>query len=460
MTLGDARAEYLGTLDTAAERVAAQIGYLFSQVGDVDDYTGWTGLATAGSRAIEAAQSAAVDATAGYLGATLQAAGVADTAVNVAGVQVGRLGSGRDVAGLLATSQRVVAATVAGGSTFPEALASSQARVVGIAVSEPARIGRDGSLATGQADPRFGRFRRIAEPGACDFCRMLATRGAVYLTEESAGKHGRYHLWCRCHVDLVASAEAIAASKSLASQWRTAIQSDEAMQRAGAMVRQRLTAEDLRDLTDDELVAEMSRAMGEADPDFEWCELLDAEDQRRIREAAQEAEDAAREAAEMAEQLAHEKWLRTREGRKWLKAEREAQREIWDLETWSIYQDQMQACGGGGGVRTDLRLEAGRRGIDDYVLLTTNDPRIAYKYANEELLRFWESRGGRRPDWMALPDEVSDAAKARHRAAEDRARRLAEELVTSPYREDALKLRAKRRRKDLAWQRSRIGASR
>lgn len=238
MTLGDARAEYLGTLDTAAERVAAQIGYLFSQVGDVDDYTGWTGLATTGSRAIEAAQSAAVDATAGYLGATLQAAGVAETAVNVAGVQVGRLGSGRDVAGLLTASQRVVvAATMAGGATFPEALASSQARVVGIAVSEPARIGRDGSLATGQADPRFGRFRRIAEPGACDFCRMLATRGAVYLTEETAGKHAKYHLWCRCHVELVVSAEAIAASKALSSQWRTAIQSDEAMQRAGAMQR-------------------------------------------------------------------------------------------------------------------------------------------------------------------------------------------------------------------------------
>lgn len=61
-----------------------------------------------------------------------------------------------------------------------------------------------------------GKWAREAEPGACRFCQMLATRGAVYASRESALKHGStkrsrrtvgnpaqhddggYHDHCRC----------------------------------------------------------------------------------------------------------------------------------------------------------------------------------------------------------------------------------------------------------------------
>lgn len=42
------------------------------------------------------------------------------------------------------------------------------------------------------------RWARHANPDACAFCRMLATRGAVYRSAESATKEGGWHDHCRC----------------------------------------------------------------------------------------------------------------------------------------------------------------------------------------------------------------------------------------------------------------------
>ena len=42
------------------------------------------------------------------------------------------------------------------------------------------------------------RYARIARPKCCDFCLMLAGRGAVYHSEQSAGEMTKYHDSCRC----------------------------------------------------------------------------------------------------------------------------------------------------------------------------------------------------------------------------------------------------------------------
>lgn len=42
------------------------------------------------------------------------------------------------------------------------------------------------------------RWARVPDIGACNFCMMLATRGAVYLSRESAAGKGGYHSHCRC----------------------------------------------------------------------------------------------------------------------------------------------------------------------------------------------------------------------------------------------------------------------
>lgn len=48
----------------------------------------------------------------------------------------------------------------------------------------------------------FAAWRRVPEAGACDFCLMLATRGAVYRTAQTAGDGNDYHRHCRCDATL------------------------------------------------------------------------------------------------------------------------------------------------------------------------------------------------------------------------------------------------------------------
>lgn len=48
-------------------------------------------------------------------------------------------------------------------------------------------------------DPKAPRFARIPQGDkTCDFCIMLASRGPVYYTEESAGAFTKYHPHCDC----------------------------------------------------------------------------------------------------------------------------------------------------------------------------------------------------------------------------------------------------------------------
>lgn len=62
-------------------------------------------------------------------------------------------------------------------------------------------------------------YRRIPEGGACDFCLILATRGAVYRSAETAGAGHSYHHHCRCSVEPEADYDA---------QWDTFIPPEDA----------------------------------------------------------------------------------------------------------------------------------------------------------------------------------------------------------------------------------------
>ena len=59
-------------------------------------------------------------------------------------------------------------------------------------------VGRDTLMESIAKDPAGPRYARHASANACAFCAMLATRGAVYLSEDSGG--GKYHDDCHCTV--------------------------------------------------------------------------------------------------------------------------------------------------------------------------------------------------------------------------------------------------------------------
>lgn len=71
---------------------------------------------------------------------------------------------------------------------------------------------RETTMLNVEADPSEPRYARFAQPDACAFCALLASRGAVYWSEESATFAGatrderrqretegdKYHDWCGC----------------------------------------------------------------------------------------------------------------------------------------------------------------------------------------------------------------------------------------------------------------------
>lgn len=53
----------------------------------------------------------------------------------------------------------------------------------------------------GERDKKDVRFARVPSGAeTCEFCIMLASRGAVYRSERSAGSDGHYHAHCDCRI--------------------------------------------------------------------------------------------------------------------------------------------------------------------------------------------------------------------------------------------------------------------
>ncbi|AKU45092.1 head maturation protease [Mycobacterium phage Quico] len=86
-----------------------------------------------------------------------------------------------------------------GQSSPLDRLAGSTQRMVFDASRETVLENLENEVAaTGSPFPAGTRWARYASATACPFCRMLATRGAVYWSKESAGASTKYHDHCRC----------------------------------------------------------------------------------------------------------------------------------------------------------------------------------------------------------------------------------------------------------------------
>jgi hypothetical protein len=87
------------------------------------------------------------------------------------------------------------------GST---AIADAKARLAASSERLVLDAGRNTIIDNAQRDRQAKGWARVPEPGACSFCLMLATRGAVYRSEGTADF--KSHDNCRCHVEPVFTA--------------------------------------------------------------------------------------------------------------------------------------------------------------------------------------------------------------------------------------------------------------
>jgi hypothetical protein len=110
----------------------------------------------------------------------------------------------------LATSLRVtgpvaVKRSMLAGKPLPAALDDAFVQSSGAATRHVLAAGRDTVTQSIQADAAIAGYERVTAPGTtCKFCVMLATRGPVYKSSQTAGQGiDRYHDHCRCAIAAV-----------------------------------------------------------------------------------------------------------------------------------------------------------------------------------------------------------------------------------------------------------------
>lgn len=85
-----------------------------------------------------------------------------------------------------------------------------------IAGSEVHQVARDATIEVAGNSPALGRVMRIAEPGACNWCLTMASRGPVYHSEATALSVSHGH--CRCEIRTVTDPAVIADIKTAGAE--------------------------------------------------------------------------------------------------------------------------------------------------------------------------------------------------------------------------------------------------
>lgn len=226
MTAGGPSPQTVAVFETRLERqrrlAGLRLDALVMAITDMNDDAGWQRLNALGLATITGAQADAIDTVDEYLIGTLADNRVPGNDVQVP-IRPGVLQSGQSVARFLFATRDSVGARMNAGAKFPEALNASRNVVVGTGASEPHRIGRQGSYLTGATDSRFSRWQRVTVGDTCAWCRMAASRGAVYYTKSSAQSvtPAKGHPHCDCRMVEIVGEDAIAESRARgAEDWK------------------------------------------------------------------------------------------------------------------------------------------------------------------------------------------------------------------------------------------------
>lgn len=122
-------------------------------------------------------------------------------------------------ASLLYTGPVTAKRSLAKGNTIEAAMRAAESSTIGAIFRIVADGGRNTISATAHRDPQALGFARITDGKPCAFCAMLASRGFVYKSEETAG--GQYHDRCGCFAQPMYSphAELPARSQTFSDLW-------------------------------------------------------------------------------------------------------------------------------------------------------------------------------------------------------------------------------------------------
>lgn len=191
---------YLAELEAARRQAVARMARLTGEVRYPTRVADFDGVKARVVSVLNHEQVAAGRAVTTYLAGVLDHYGIPSDGIRV---PVGYLGV--DARGRYWT--RLTGITARGVATSRDA--DRMDRVLGglhqTAGSEAHRLARSVVRDICTYDDRFLGWRRVAEPGACAFCRMLASRGAVYtaVSVEATEAGKKYHYHCRCHAEAV-----------------------------------------------------------------------------------------------------------------------------------------------------------------------------------------------------------------------------------------------------------------
>lgn len=178
----------------------------------------WSLIAPQVAQSVRAGQESALIASAWYMAETIRTTTAFAPEIAPMNDLAGTTGSGMSVDRYVARTPDVVAVRTSNGMALEEAIAMSIRAITSLAVTEPFRIARAAVAQTATNNANFVGWRRVAEAGACAFCRTLASRGAAYKTKETASQTSRalsFHKNCRCRAEPVTSMQAAATQAAI-----------------------------------------------------------------------------------------------------------------------------------------------------------------------------------------------------------------------------------------------------
>ena len=124
-----------------------------------------------------------------------------------------------------ATTRGSVYKSLAAGQTYETVMRNALVNVSGAVSRDVLAGGRDTIFAEERRDPRTTGVARITGAAPCAFCAMLASRGPVYMSAESAGQiEGQemdWHPHCDCSIEVAYEGyEMNARSLAQREQWK------------------------------------------------------------------------------------------------------------------------------------------------------------------------------------------------------------------------------------------------